>query len=455
MKPPLDDGFAPASVANENFRRMANEAGPVPCAIGLERGEGVFTRHDLDLFPEGHQAAPLNAAMVERTVKFLLWQRGGHTVTIGGPHDAYEHVKQTYSAKGRLAFDVETVGKRMYGKPIEVVRASPEDVPLSTMSSLPIGRNLEGCRIGFDLGASDRKVAALIDGEPVFTEETVWDPRGNSDPEYHYRELKAGIDAAARHLPKIDAIGGSTAGVLVENKIMVSSLFRGVSERDYPKARDIFLRVAKEYGVPVEVANDGDVTALAGAMSLGVGRLLGIAMGSSEAAGYVDAQGNITGWLNELAFAPVDYAVDAPADEWSGDVGCGVQYLTQQAVFRLADRAGIDLHGSDVLAEKLKIAQHALESGHEGARRVWETIGVYCGYALAHYAEFYDLETVLVLGRVVSGEGGAIILEQADRVLETEFPRLASKIKTVLPDDKTRRVGQAVAAASLPSLEDR
>jgi hypothetical protein len=174
-------------------------------------------------------------------------------------------------------------------------------------------------------------------------------------------------------------------------------------------------------------------------------------MGSSLAAGYVDGQGNITGWLNELAFAPIDYRDDAPEDEWSKDIGCGVQYLTQQAVFRLAPQVGIDLTGTEILAEKLKIAQERLEGGSQGAEEIWQTIGVYFGYAVAHYARFYDVGQLLLLGRVTSGKGGPIILERAQDVLKTEFPGLSLNLS--LPDEKSRRVGQAVAAASLPALD--
>src|SRR5271170_505823 len=86
------------------------------------------------------------------------------------------------------------------------------------------------------------------------------------------------------------------------------------------------------------------------------------------------------------------------------------------------------------------------------ARRIFETIGCYAGYGVAHYADFYKLRHVLILGRVTSGEGGAIILSRAQEVLRTEFPELAENVALHLPDESSRRVGQAVAAASLPAL---
>lgn len=439
VAPPLDPDFRPAVLAHRGEGEH--------CVIGLHRPDGTGSRHDLWLTGDERR----DAQCVERTVKFMLWQQGGSLVSIGGPRAVFELVSSQYRSGGARAFDNELVGRKVFERDLEVVHCGAEEVPVTKSAPKSVGRHLDGCRVGFDLGASDRKSAAVIDGETVFSEEVVWDPRGNGDPEYHYREIKSAIDSARTHLPRLDAIGGSSAGVVVDNRVMVASIFRGVGESDYSKARDVFLRLAGEYGVPFEVANDGDVTALAGAMSLDAGRVLGIAMGSSEAAGYVDANGNITGWLNELAFAPIDYAQGAPADEWSGDVGCGVQYLTQQAVFRLAAKVGIELRHTDVLAEKLLVAQEALERGEERARAIWETIGVYFGYAIAHYARFYDVGHVLVLGRVTSGAGGPIILDRAREVLAMEFPSLAESVVVSLPDEKSRRVGQAVAAASLPS----
>jgi predicted NBD/HSP70 family sugar kinase len=281
----------------------------------------------------------------------------------------------------------------------------------------------------------------------------IWNPRPQTDPEYHYNEIMASMKAAAAHMPRVDAIGVSSAGVYINNRVMVASLFRGVPKDLFEaKVKNLFLRIRDEWGVPLEVVNDGEVTALAGSMSLGVNAILGVAMGSSEAAGYVTPEGSITNWLNELAFAPVDYAPDGPVDEWSGDRGVGALYFSQQAIFRLAPAAGIELDESLGLAERLKSFQDLHQTGDPRTRRVYETIGVYLGYGIAHYADFYDLEHVLVLGRVTSGEGGQILLDKAQEVFAAEFPELAKKVEIHLPDEKSRRVGQSIAAASLPEL---
>jgi predicted NBD/HSP70 family sugar kinase len=163
-----------------------------------------------------------------------------------------------------------------------------------------------GCRLGFDLGASDFKISAVRRGKVVFSEEFPWDPRNQADPEYHYSKLNEGLKKAAAKLPRVDAIGGSTAGVVVDNRIQVASLFRAIPPERYAEAQNMFLRLGQEWQVPIEVANDGDVTALAGLMSLGKKGILGVAMGSSEAAGFIDRKGCLTGRLSELAFAPVD-----------------------------------------------------------------------------------------------------------------------------------------------------
>jgi predicted NBD/HSP70 family sugar kinase len=328
-------------------------------------------------------------------------------------------------------------------------------VPAASEGTVRLGGHLEGCRIGFDLGASDRKVAAVIDGEAVYTEEIVWDPRHATDPTYHFNEIMAGLKSAAQHLPRVDAIGGSAAGVYIRNRPRVASLYRGVPKDLFDqKITRLFFDLQEAWGgIPFEVVNDGEVTALAGAMSLNDVAVLGIALGSSQAGGYVTENGEITTWLNELAFVPVDYDPAAPADEWSGDRGVGAQYFSQQAVFRLAPVAGIKLDESLGLAEKLKSVQELLHAGDERARLIFETIGCYVGYGVAHYADFYTLRHVLVLGRVMSGEGGDIILRRAQEVLKKEFPELAQKTVVHLPDESTRRVGQAVAAASLPEIK--
>jgi predicted NBD/HSP70 family sugar kinase len=452
--PPLDPGFRPAALANRTLREEIRASGcGVPLVIALERSDGVISRYDTIAFPDGHPRAEANLAYGERLVKFLLWARGGWKVVIGGPAGIGAHVQAAFADGGARGYDVEFMGERVYRRPFVVVPCAAGEAPEARESGQALGRHLDGCRIGFDLGASDLKISAVIDGEAVFSDEIVWNPAAQSDPGYHRQAIVSALRVAQAKMPRLDGIGGSSAGIYVHNQPMVATLFRGVPAGRFDEIRTMFLRIGEEFGVPLEVINDGDVTALAGAMSLDDSAVLGIAMGSSEAAGYVNRDGGITGWLNELAFAPVDYSPSAPVDEWSGDRGVGAQYFSQQCVFRLAPAVGITVPaGAGVtMAEQLRHVQDRLEAGHEGAVRIWETIGVYLGYTLAHYADFYDLRHVLVLGRVTSGRGGPLIVDRARQVLSAEFPDLAG-LDIRLPDEKIRRVGQSIAAASLPAL---
>ncbi len=453
LMPQLDTEFQPAILVNRTFQaEVAAAGGGVPLVFGIEQLNGVVSRFETRVFPEGHPQASANVPYAERIFKFLLWQRGGWRVYVGGPPSIGAALQTIYAPGGAREFDYHFMGEDVYGKPFAIVLCAPEDVPAARESGRPLGRHLEGYRIGFDLGASDRKVSAVVDGEAIYSEEVVWEPSIQSNPDYHYREIMASLRAAAAKLPRVDAIGGSAAGIYVDNQVRVASLFRGVPKERYGAIRTLFLRIREEMGTPLEMVNDGDVTALAGAMSLEDNGVLGIALGSSQASGYVALDGTITGWLNELAFAPVDYNPDASVDEWSGDRGVGATYFSQQCVFRLAPRAGITIPEGITLAAKLKFVQEKLEAGHAGATQIWETIGVYMGYAIAHYADFYDLRHVLILGRCTSGRGGQIILDSANAVLAAEFPELAARIHMQLPDEKSRRVGQSIAAASLPAI---
>lgn len=454
FSPPLEPGFRPAVLANRAFQKEAAIDG-VPLVIGLERDRHQIARFETRVFPDNHPQAAANFRYIERLVKFLLWQRGGYKVYIGGSPRIGEYIRQYYSPGGSGEFDYHFMGEQVYEQTFTVETCDPAQVPPAFEIGQPLGRHLDGCRIGFDLGASDRKVSAVVDGQVVYSEEVVWEPRKQTDPAYHYHEIISALRAAASHMPRVDAIGGSSAGIYIDNRPMVASLFRGIPKERFHEIHNLFLRIRQEMGVPLEVINDGDVTALAGSMSLEDTGILGIAMGSSEAAGYVDLNGHIQGWLSELAFAPIDYSPQAPVDEWSGDVGVGSQYFSQQCVFRLAPLAGIPIPPGLTDADRLRFVQEKLEAGHEGAAKIWQSMGVYFGYGLAHYADFYEIKHVLLLGRCTSGRGGSLILEGANAVLRGEFPELADRLHIQLPDEKSRRVGQSIAAASLPMIASR
>lgn len=453
FKPILDPEFVPAALWNRAYlAKVARDAKARQIHLALSRPDGTTFRWSGPILSESATNHALTLRYIERIVKFLLWQKGGSRLFVSGAPEVAAALAEIYAENGLRKFDRDFIGGKIFGEPLHILSvASASQLPAEQDGKMTLGRNLDGCRIGFDLGGSDRKCAALIDGEVVFSEEIVWDPYFQSDPQYHLEGINDSLKRAAAHLPRVDAIGGSSAGVYVNNEVRAASLFRGVSDADFEAhIRRIFFTLKERWGgIPFEVVNDGEVTALAGSMGLGKNRVLGVAMGTSEAAGYVDGGGHIKPWLNELAFAPVDYRDDAPVDEWSGDRGCGALYFSQQAVARLAPMAGFKI-GSLPFPEQLVKIQEAMAAGDPKAAAIYETIGCHFGYTVGHYAEFYEIENLLILGRVTSGEGGQMIINEAETVLAREFPE--ALIKLVVPDEKTKRHGQAVAAASLPAL---
>ena len=449
----LHSDYRPAVLANRAFQEAVRKSGKgARVALALERSADSMTRYDCEVFAEEHPSAKTNFHFIERLLKFLLWSRGGATVHFAGPRELGVELQRHFRESATGKFDAQIMGEKIYERPFEVKLVKAEQMPSACESTAPLGRHWDGCRIGFDLGASDRKVAAVQDGKAIFSDEVPWDPRGQADPKWHFEQIMDLLKMAAAHLPRVDAIGGSSAGVYVNNQVKVASLFRSVPEELFrTKVKNIFVDLQRAWnGIPFDVVNDGEVTALAGAMSLKRNAVLGIALGSSQAAGFVTPDGNITSWLNELAFAPLDYNPQAPVDEWSGDYGCGAQYFSQQCVGRLIPAAGLKMADSLSLPEKLVEVQRLMAKGDERTARIYQTIGVYLGYTTAHYAQFYDFHHVLLLGRVTTGEGGNIIMRQAREILEAEFPEL--KIAIHMPDEKDKRHGQAVAAASLPRL---
>ncbi len=444
-KPVLDPEFIPFGVWMKSYLEEATH----PIAVAVEREDGLIAVRES--FIRGDEFAEANYRYVERLVKFELWSIGGFRVYIKGADTVAEKLSQAYSPEGERKFDYEFVGD-VYEKPLEVIACTEETFPEAHETTKAIGGHMEGCRIGFDAGGSDRKVSAVIDGEAVYSEEVVWFPKITEDPEYHFNEIVTAFKTAASKMPRVDAIGVSSAGTFVGNSPMVASLFIKVPRERREEVKSIYDRAGAEIGdVPLVVANDGDVTALAGYMSTGEGDILGVAMGTSEAVGYVNDEGNVLGWINELAFAPVDLSPNAMQDEWSTDFGVGCKYFSQDAVIKLAPAANIILDPELSPAEKLKVVQGLANEGDEGALDIFRSMGVYLAHTLVLYSSFYEIKTLLVLGRVASGVGGDLLISECKRVLAEEHPELAAQINVTLPDEKMRRVGQSVAAASLPA----
>lgn len=458
IKPVLEPEFLPAAIEIRNFKeKVAKCKEKQHIILAVERDNGYVYRTEFDCFAEGYDDE-YNFFIVERTIKTVLWIIGGYKIYIAGSKSIFEYIANAYKPGGLREFDYNFMST-VYERPMEVVYCEAKDMPKEVKCSVPVGGHLNGRRIGLDVGGSDIKVSAVLDGKQIFSEEIVWLPKLQSDVnyqyEYFYKALKLAIDKLGGD---VDGIGVSAAGVLVDNKPMVSSIFIKIPKEDFEKVKYAYIntieRVAKELGhpIPFVVANDGDVTALAGANDLKDDSVLGIAMGTSEAGGYINENGNLNGWFSELAFVPVDFNKKAEVDEWSGDFGVGCKYFSQDAVIKLAPKAGIKLNENDTLADKLKAVQKLAEKGEKGALEIFESIGVYLADTIAYYAMFYEIKHVLILGRVTSGISGEIILKKSREVLEKDFPEL-SNVSIDMPSEYMRRVGQSVAAASLADID--
>lgn len=446
--PELDPGFIPIHAFNTAFLAGAEKS----VGIAVERADGQMASVETRIYGT-EEMAGADRYYINRLVKTLLWMKGGFRIYVSGDRGIYDYLCRAYSSGGEQHFDRDYMSD-VFEQPFEVVYV--DRIPAAKDEPKAIGGHTEGCRIGFDAGGSDRKVSAVIDGEAVYSEEVVWFPKTNSDPDYHYDGIVSALRSAAAHMPRVDAVGVSSAGVFINNRTMNASLFLKVSKEDFDrKVKDIYIRaITDTFGdIPYCVVNDGDVTALAGAMSLKDTSVLGIAMGTSEAGGFVDEQGRITGWLNELAFIPVDANPEAMRDEWSGDIGCGVKYFSQDGVIKLAPRAGIELDESLSPAEKLKVVQKLMESDDERAAAVYRSIGVYLAHTLAYYRSLYGCRNLLLLGRVMSGKGGDTLLDTCKAVLADEYPEVAAAVNLALPDEYFRRVGQSAVAASMPEAK--
>ena len=456
--PELDKEFIPLGKWMEAFLKTAD----YPVKIGIER-QGKITVRETRIHAT-EEMFEADYRYLERYIKFLLWSIGGYRIYLSGTEKIAERLRKEYiydeqneSNNGKRWFDVQFM-EDVFEETIEIITVPYDGFPVEVDNTISIGGHFDGNRIGLDLGGSDLKVALLKNGEEIYAQEIVWHPKTMTDPSYHYEILTNVLKDSEARLGHVDAIGISSAGVLIGNNLRLASLFIKVPRDDkeaWDKVHNVFDNVAKTVGdgnVPVVAANDGDITALAGALSHGVKNVLGLAFGTSIAGGFVDGEGNILGWFNELAFAPVDLNESAAMDEWSFDIGVACKYLSQDGVIKLAEAGGIKFEQNMTPAEKLTMMQNLIGEKSDIAYKVCESIGCYLAHIIPLYRMFYHFDHLMLLGRVLSGEGGEIILSECRRILDDEYPDIAENVNLILPDEKTRKVGQAYAAASLPSI---
>jgi len=469
---PLDPNFAPVILGKKKY--LAAAAG---CADKLEwalpRADGCG-RGSLPVFADGSDDAEASVFLAGVLIQEMMWMRSGSALMLAGPPGICEEVAADFREGGRYEFEIKSM-PNVCGtpeSPFNVSVVSVGDLPENKDTPQVCGKDASGCRLAFDLGKSDIKVVAVKDNEVVYSKETEWDVT-NPDPQYHFDAIIAAMQLGKDALPQIDAIGGSATGTVSgANEATWCDIFPNVPPDVYKeKVVDIFVRIAKQLAgdVPLKVINDGDVPALAAVQKISKGNVMGISMGSSEGGGYANEDGNLLGWINELCYIKLDLNPDAPTDPWSKGAHTGLShmYLGQRGATKLAPLAGVDMPDNQKYphpdmctirhenhAQALKKIQAAMAdpAKEPQTRLLYETVGVYLGYGLAQYCEFYKIDHVMILGRVSKGAGGDLMLSVAKKVLETEFPEYAG-IQFHTADDHFKAVGQCIAAAALPEIK--
>jgi len=470
---PLDPNFSPLILGKRQYLE-ATKACTDKLEWALVRSDGVG-RYALPVFPDDSEDAPASVYLAGVLIQEMIWCRSGHTLLLHGPPKICAEVAASFETGGQYEFEATSM-PNVCGTPetafVVRVVGSIEELPEGLDSPQPCGKEADGCRLAFDLGKSDIKTVAVKDGEVLDSKETEWDVT-NPDPQYHFDAILKEMKNTSKCLPRIDAIGGSATGTISgDNGATWCDIFPNVPADVYKeKVVDIFRRLAVEMGgpdCPLKVINDGEVTALAAVQKIRQGNVMGISMGSSEGGGYANADGNLLGWINELCYLRLDLNPDAPTDPWTKGAHTGIShmYLGQRAPTRLAVKTGIELPENyqyphpdmctirhETHAQCLKLVQAGLKdpATEEAVKQLYETVGVYLGYALAQYCEFYQIDHVMILGRVSKGAGGDLMLATAKKVLETEFPEYAG-IQFHTADDHFKAVGQCIAAAALPTL---
>lgn len=472
VEAPLDPGFSPLVLGKRQYLAAVKDCKEV-LEWALPRDDGC-ARFSLPVFPEGSENADATSYLTGVLIQEALWQRSASELLLAGPQKLCEELKAAFSKGGAYEHEI-SIMPSVCGtpdKPFEVKIVPAAELPPAKDTPQECGKDATGCRLAFDLGKSDLKVVAVKDNEVLYSKETEWDIT-NPDPEYHFGMIMDAMKLAKEKLPRVDAVGGSACGpISANNEARFCDIFPNVPPDVYKeKVVRIFDRLTKEIAgdVPLKVINDGEVTAMAAVQQIKKGNVVGLSMGSSVGAGYANADGNLNGWINEMCHTRLDLNPEAPTDPWSNHVHRGLShmYLGQRAATKLVGKIGIDVPSHYVYphpgmctikhedhAQCLKLIQKAMADPAQEAkvRPLYETVGVYLGYAIAEYCEWYKIENVMILGRVTKGKGGDVMLDTAKKVLETEFPELLP-IEFHTADEHFKAVGQCIAAAALPPLK--
>ena len=421
-----------ADVALSSFEERSHH----PYLLTIQRGKDIsYTYH-------GRHNDNMEESFyyLKKILLTLIWLVGGTEVKFNGDSFFFDFAKQRIGNDEELLISISR-RERIFNTPFSFIHT--KQVYPDVCSWTKLSGEEKGCRIGFDEGGSDRKVTAIIDGKDVFSEEVLWTPKVESDYRYHYQGILESLKHAASHLPHIDSIGVSTAGIVFNNQLLEPTLFRSVPQEEKNHyVRPIFIDIAKKEfnNVPIFVHNDGDVSAFGGSLLFKKDNIVGLAFGTGLASGYC-SHSSFNGWINEWGKIPLDYSASAYSHYDLKVKGAGTEYLSQKGIIRLCQNAGLSFSGP--LPKQLVEIQKEAEKDNPLVLECYKERGEYLGSALCFFHRFLPFTSVLTLGRVRTGRGGEYLLLGAREYLKAHS---LSSIEVFTSDEHFRRLGQSYIA---------
>lgn len=383
----------------------------------------------------------------KKMILSLMWIVGAESFCYKGDKEFYSYLIN------RVYDDLETkksfeAMKESFGSDV-LITLDDKDYEVIQSKTTFTG-SFDGNRIGIDLGGSDRKVTAISDGKVVFSDETLWTPKPETDYKYHVEGILDSLNKAASVLKRVDSVGVSTAGMVFDDELIYPALFESVPlETKQSKIRTLIPDIVKDrFGdIPFAIANDGDVSAIGASIMFKKDNVLGLALGTSFAAGYAK-NGFLLNWANELSKVSIDYNPEARAHYILNIQGSSSEYLSQKGIVRLLENNGVQLEG-ETLPKKLVSIQKMAEEGNKIVLDAYHDMGIYLGSAIMFFTMFYKIDSVMLLGRVLTGKGGEILTNTASSYLKER----GVNIEVFTCDENFKRLGQSYIAASMPRIK--
>ncbi len=420
--------------AFSSFRKRAKEE----ITIALIRGEDVcfpFKVPVTDDFEESY-------FYLKKVFLSLLWIIGGYRFLFHCDQYFYSRFKERIQKDEEVSASFKAI-EAVYGEPVSF--ALTEEIPLTKEKKTKHSLSAFGCRVGLDLGGSDIKTMAVKDGEIVYSSEIPWSPKEAKDPSYHESRIRSALLEASSHLERVDAVGVSTSGIVADELVIYPSLFASCSEKDKKEGVRVLLKdlCCKLFpDASFALINDGDASALGASFLYEKDSVLGLALGTSLAGGYVK-DGFLYPYLNELSKVSVNFSPSGKRHYRLGILGSSSEYLSQKGIVSLVEDRGVKLVGS--LPEKLLAIQKLAEDENKAVLQCYQELGRRLGSSVLYFSLFLDFSSVFLLGRVLSGKGGEALVESAKDYLASK----GSGLVLFSADERFKRLGQAYVAACL------